>query len=147
MSALSPTERTWSTSTLKLLHPEILAPQLARDALVADQVAGADGDEIAFGGLQKVLDLCRHGGVAVVDHLGHQRLELRILADAADDQLLYRGGVARLPSTRQQIEEVGRFLHIDQAAQQQTVLQLLGVRAATRRPPGRRSACSIAALP
>ena len=39
--------------SLKLLHPEILAPQLAQDALIADQVAGADGDEIGFGRLQK----------------------------------------------------------------------------------------------
>jgi hypothetical protein len=38
---------------LKLLQLEILAPQLAQDTIVADQMAGADGDEIAFGRLQK----------------------------------------------------------------------------------------------
>jgi hypothetical protein len=32
------------TPTLKLLHPEILVPQLAWDALVADRVDGADGE-------------------------------------------------------------------------------------------------------
>src|SRR6516162_8284165 len=101
--------RTVRVPTLELLHLEILAPQLAQDALVADQVAGTDGDEIAFGGLQKALDLCRHGGVTLIKQLGHQRFELRIVADAAGYHLLHRGGVARLPSPRQQIEDVMRF--------------------------------------
>src|SRR5262249_32735488 len=110
---------------LKLLHPKTFAPQLARDALVANQVAGAGADEIACWCLQTALDFCRHGRVAVVEQLGHHWLELRIVTDTAGDYPLHRGDVARSPGSRHQIVVGGRFLRVDQAAQQQAVLELL----------------------
>src|SRR5215469_12482359 len=85
-------------------------------------MAGADGYKIGLRGLQEALDFCRHSDVTIVEHLGHQRLQLRKITYTAGDDFLHRCSIARLPSARQQIEGVGPFLHINQAVQQQTVL-------------------------
>jgi hypothetical protein len=88
-------------------------------------MAGADRDEIAFGRLQEALDFRRHGGITVVELA--LVLDLRIVA--VGDHLLHRVGVARLPGSRQQIEDIWPLLQADQFVQQQTILKLLGPRA------------------